>query len=34
MNIKKVKPVWQRLGFSSKEDMEKHEEKYRGLISD
>lgn len=29
MLIKKVKPAWQRLGFTSKEDMEKHEEKYK-----
>lgn len=29
MNNKKVKPAWQRLGFTSKEDMEKHGAKYR-----
>lgn len=30
MDLRKVKPVWQRLGFSSKEEMEKWEAKLYG----
>lgn len=29
MNIKKVPPRWQRLGFSSEEEMNEHEEIYK-----
>lgn len=29
MNIKKVPPRWQRLGFTSEEDMNRHEEIYK-----
>ena len=29
MNIKKVSPRWQRLGFSSEEDMNRHEAIYK-----
>ena len=29
MNIKKVPPQWQRLGFSSEEDMNRHEAIYK-----
>ncbi|GHN31106.1 hypothetical protein ME790_01770 [Lactobacillus delbrueckii] len=29
MNVKKVPPRWQRLGFSSEEDMNEHEAIYK-----
>ena len=29
MNIKKVPPRWRRLGFSSEEDMDRHEAIYK-----
>ena len=29
MNVKKVPPRWQRLGFASEEDMNEHEEIYK-----
>lgn len=29
MNIKKVPPRWQRLGFASEEDMNRHEAIYK-----
>ena len=29
MNIQRVPPQWQRLGFASEEEMEEHEEIYK-----
>lgn len=29
LTLTKVKPIWQRLGFNSEEEMLKQEEKYR-----
>ncbi|GHV97864.1 hypothetical protein lacNasYZ03_11400 [Lactobacillus nasalidis] len=33
MNIKKVPPNWQRLGFNSEEEMNLHEQKYKQEVA-